>query len=54
MKRKKGIPFRDIEKPMYDKPQSRAVTPPRVAARLSPQVKRMRVRSKKNSLGGKK
>jgi hypothetical protein len=54
MKQKKGISMRNMEKPHFDDRALRNQTPPRVAPRLSAQVKNMRVRTKKNSLGGKK
>lgn len=47
----KGSYDKKRQKPMYDKPQSRAMTPPRVAARLEGKVKNVGTRPKKK--GGK-
>lgn len=41
--------MRGMEKPMYDKPQSRAVTPPRVAPRMGSRQKNAGNRGKKRS-----
>jgi len=43
-----------ISAPQLMYKHARVPTPLRVAPRLQPQVKRMRTRSKKNSLSGKK